>query len=141
VKTIFFVIALAIILAVGFFIDGTLTVFASSQEVHDLENMRFGMDTNVVIFLAAQAFAIIVFLVGTYVKTAVRLKTIELHLIHGEATSLNNHKEIESLKVVVNGIRLKLEHMEVMQTMLCVNCPLKHHDKPKPGSRVSPSKP
>lgn len=83
------------------------------------------MDIGIIIFLLSQAVVIVAFLVGTYVKTAVRLKEIEIHVSHCEETSESNHNAIGALQNEAQMIRLKLEHMETMQAMLCSTCPLK----------------
>lgn len=80
---------------------------------------------SVTLFLAGQAFVIVTALIGTYVKIAVRLREIEMHIKHGEDLSQVNHDDLVTLKSEVNAIKVKLEHLQTMQQMLCATCPLK----------------
>lgn len=87
------------------------------------------MNLEIILFMVGQAIIVAGAIVGTYVKTAVRLTKIELLIAHSDGTSQRNHDDIVTLKSEVHDIRLKLEHMETMQSMLCSTCPLKgdHH--------------
>ena len=87
------------------------------------------MESNIVLFLAGQAVVIVGALVGTYVRLAVKLSQIELLVSHSDKTSQTNHDDIVLLKAEVANIRVKLEHIETLQSMLCSTCPLKqqHH--------------
>lgn len=88
------------------------------------------MDTTaLVLFLGGQAVVIATALIGTYVRLAVKLSQIELLVSHSDRTSQTNHDDIVLLKADVANIRVKLEHIETLQSMLCSTCPLKtnHH--------------
>lgn len=89
------------------------------------------MNNDIILFIVGQAAVIAAAIVGTYVKMAVRLTKIEVLIAHSDNTSQSNHDEITALKIEVHNIRIKLEHMETMQSMLCSTCPLKgdHHRK------------
>jgi hypothetical protein len=87
------------------------------------------MDSNIIIFLAGQAIVITGALIGTYVRLAVKLERLSLLVANSDRTSQSNHDDIILLKADVSNIRVKIEHIETMQSMLCSTCPLKgnHH--------------
>lgn len=85
--------------------------------------------TSLILFLGGQAIVIATAMIGTYVRLAVKLSQIELLVSHSDRTSQTNHDDIVLLKADVANIRIKLEHIETLQSMLCSTCPLKtsHH--------------
>lgn len=99
------------------------------------------MDSPTILFLAGQAVVIAGALIGTYVRLAVKLEKLSLLVSHSDRISQSNHDDIVLLKADVNNIRVKLEHIETLQSMLCSTCPLKgNHHANLSNTRKPPSK-
>lgn len=83
------------------------------------------MSTEVWIFLGGQAIVLLLSIIGTYVKIAVRLKEIELKITHADKSSTANHDDLRLLRNDLQKLTLKVEHVQTMQQMLCQACPFR----------------
>lgn len=83
------------------------------------------MPTEIILFLAAQAAALFVAIIATYVRTAVRLREIELMLRHTDGASTSNASALSVMQTEIQKLTVKVEHIQTTQQMLCTTCPLR----------------
>lgn len=83
------------------------------------------MTTEIMLFLTGQAIVLLLAIVSTYVKLAVRLKEIELTLQHTDSSSESNATELRALRSDLQALTLKVEHVQTTQQMFCATCPLR----------------
>lgn len=83
------------------------------------------MTLELTLFLAGQAIALLLAIVGTYIKLAVRLTQIELTIQHTDNSSVHNAHDLSTLKADLHKLTLKVETIQTTQQLFCSTCPMR----------------